>query len=138
MNFNKVFLGGNLTRDIELRHTSGNQTVANVGIAVNKKWRGADGQDREEVFFGELEMWGKTAETMAKYLGKGRSVFIEGRLKLDQYEDKEGRKQTKTRIVVDSFQFADSKGGGQTPAAAPKTAPASKPVPLPEDIDCPF
>jgi len=111
-NFNKVMLMGNLTRDIELRSTGGNQSVANIGLAVNRRFRTADGQDREEVTFVDCEAWGKTAETMAKYLVKGRPVFIEGRLKLDQWEDKEGKKQSKLRVVVEGFQFIDSKGGG--------------------------
>jgi single-strand DNA-binding protein len=110
--FNKVMLMGNLTRDIELRSTGGNQSVANIGLAVNRRFRTADGQDREEVTFVDCEAWGKTAETMAKYLVKGRPVFIEGRLKLDQWEDKEGKKQSKLRVVVEGFQFIDAKGGG--------------------------
>ncbi len=110
--FNKVLLMGNLTRDVELRHTQSNQAVANLGIAVNRRFRTADGENREEVTFVDCEAWGKTAEVMAQYLSKGRPVFIEGRLKLDQWTDKEGNKQSKLRVVVESFQFIDSKGGG--------------------------
>ncbi len=109
---NKVFLMGNLTRDVELRHTQSNQAVANLGIAVNRRFKTADGENREEVTFVDCEAWGRTAEVMAQYLGKGRPVFIEGRLKLDQWQDKEGNKQSKLRVVVESFQFVDSKGDG--------------------------
>ncbi len=111
-NFNKVFLMGNLTRDVELRHTSGNQAVANIGLAVNRRYRTGDGENREETTFVDCEAWGRTAETMAKYLSKGRPVFIEGRLKLDSWQDKEGNNRSKIRVVVEGFQFIDSRGGG--------------------------
>ncbi|MDX2017338.1 MAG: single-stranded DNA-binding protein, partial [Planctomycetota bacterium] len=74
--FNKVILMGNLTRDIELRQTSGNQAVANVGIAVNRRWKTETGEQREEVTFVDCEAWGRTAEIMSQYLSKGRPVFI--------------------------------------------------------------
>jgi single-strand DNA-binding protein len=112
-NVNKVFLMGNLTRDIELRHTPSNMAVAQFGIAVNRKFKTGTGEAREEVTFVDCEAWGKTAETMSQYLGKGRSVFLEGRLKLDQWDDKEtGQKRSKLKVVVDSFQFCDSKSDG--------------------------
>lgn len=110
-NLNRVFLMGNLTRDIELRHTSGNQPVANIGLAVNRRWKTPEGENREETTFVDCEAWGRTAEVMAQYLAKGRPVFIEGRLKLDQWE-KDGQKFSKLRVVVESFQFIDSRGEG--------------------------
>lgn len=110
--YNRVLLMGNLTRDIELRHTSTNQAVANIGIATNRRYRTASGEDREETTFVDCEAWGSTAEVMAKYLTKGRPVFIEGRLKLDQWQDKDGNKQSKLRVVVENFQFVDSRAGG--------------------------
>lgn len=110
--YNKVLLMGNLTRDIELRHTNSNLAVANIGIAVNRRYKTAQGEEREEVTFVDCEAWGATAEVMAKYLVKGRPVFIEGRLKLDQWQDREGNKQSKLRVVVEGFQFIDSRGGG--------------------------
>lgn len=111
--FNRVFLLGNLTRDVELRAVGGGgNQVANLGIAVNRSYTTQSGEKREEVTFIDCEAWGKTAEIMAKYLGKGRPVFIEGRLKLDQWDDKEtGKKQSKLRVVIENFQFVDSKGG---------------------------
>jgi len=112
-NFNKVFLLGNLTRDIELKYTSTNQAVARIGLAVNRYWRTPEGEQREEVTFIDLEAWGKQAETMAKFLSKGRPVFIEGRLKLDQWEDKTTKeKRSKLKVVVEGFQFVDSRAGG--------------------------
>lgn len=112
-NYNKVLLMGNLTRDIELRHTPGNQAVANIGLAVNRRYRAGDGEMKEETTFVDCEAWGKTAETMSKYLHKGRPVFIEGRLKLDTWQDKnDGSNRSKLRVVVESFQFVDSREGG--------------------------
>ena len=129
--YNKVVLMGNLTRDVELRSTNNNQSVANLGLAVNRRYRTADGEDREEVTFVDCEAWGRTAETMAKYLSKGRPVFIEGRLKLDSWQDKDGNKQSRLRVVVENFQFIDSRGGGESrddgggrPAAAARSASA--------------
>lgn len=110
-NYNKVLLMGNLTRDVELKSIAGGTQVANIGLAVNRRWTGQDGQQKEETTFVDCEAWGRTAETMAKYLSKGRPVFIEGRLKLDQWE-KEGQKFSKLRVVVESFQFVDSRQGG--------------------------
>ncbi len=113
--FNKVMLMGNLTRDIELRHTSGNTAVAKIGIAVNRKFRVGEGDNRElreEVTFVDCEAWGRTAEVMSQYLQKGRPVFIEGRLKLDQWQDQQGNNRSKLLVVVESFQFIDSRGDG--------------------------
>jgi len=131
-NLNKVFLMGNLTRDVELKSTASNQSVAQIGLAVNRRWRTPEGEDREEVTFVDCEAWGRTAETLAKYLSKGRPVFIEGRLKLDQWEDKEGGKRSKLKIVVEGFQFIDSKpgaggGGGGGGDDYPQSRPASRP-----------
>jgi len=114
--YNKVLLLGNLTRDIEVRHLpNSNQSVANIGLAVNRRYRTSDGENREEVTFVDCEAWGKTGETMAQYLHKGRPVFIEGRLKLDQWQDREGNKRSKLKIVVENFQFVDSgRSGGNT------------------------
>jgi single-strand DNA-binding protein len=123
--YNKVLLMGNLTRDPELRHTSGNNAVCNLGLAVNRRFRTADGENREETTFVDCEAWGRTAETLSRYLTKGRPVFIEGRLKLDTWEDKsDGSKRSKLRVVVEGFQFIDSRGdsggggGGGAPASA--------------------
>lgn len=153
--YNKVLLIGNLTRDIELRQLpNSNTSVANIGLAVNRKFRTADGESREEVTFVDCEAFGRTAETMSQYLRKGRAVFIEGRLRLDQWEDKEGQKRSKMKVVVDNFQFLDSgrsegdeggsRGGAEggarkpgAPARAPAAAGGANYEPVPED-DIPF
>ncbi len=140
---NKVFLMGNLTRDVELKYTSGNQPVAAIGLAVNRRFRTRDGEDRDETTFVDCEAWGRTAEVMNQYLTKGRPVFIEGRLKLDQWEDKDGAKRSKMRVVVENFQFVDSRGGGSggggdSPAPAGASAPSGgSHQPVSED-DIPF
>ena len=117
---NKVFLMGNLTRDVELKSTPSNQPVATFGIAVNRRYRTKEGENREETAFVDCEAWGRTAEVMNQYLSKGRPVFLEGRLKLDQWQDKDGNNRSKLRVVVENFQFVDSAGGGGGGSAAPR------------------
>lgn len=110
--YNKVLLMGNITRDIELKSIGSGNTVANIGLAVNRRYTTQSGERREEVTFVDCEAWGKTGENIAKFFSKGRPIFIEGRLKLDQWEDKEGKKHSRLRVVVESFEFVDSKAGG--------------------------
>ncbi len=110
--FNKVLLLGNLTRDPELKHLPSEQSVANLGLAVNRRFRTRDGENREETTFVDCEAWGRTAEVMSQYLQKGRPVFIEGRLKLDTWQDRDGGNRSKLKVVVENFQFVDSRGGG--------------------------
>ena len=130
--YNKVILMGNLTRDPQLKQTPNNQSVAEIGIAVNRKYKSKDGEMREETTFVDCEAWGRTAETMAKYLSKGRPVFVEGRLKLDQWQDKEGNNRSKLRVVIDTFQFIDSRGeqSSTEPQQAATTSPPSDDVPF--------
>jgi single-strand DNA-binding protein len=132
-NLNKVMLMGNLTRDVELKTTPSNQTVGNIGLAINRRWKTPDGEQREETTFVDCEAWGKTAEILAKYLSKGRPVYLEGRLKLDQWEDKDGQKRSKMRVVVEEFQFVDSKpgggGGDDSQQSAPRQSSYSRPAP---------
>lgn len=110
--YNKVLLMGNLTRDIELKSIGSGQSVGKFGLAINRHFTTQSGEKREEVTFVDCEAWGKTAETMARFLTKGRPVFVEGRLKLDQWTDKEsGKNRSALRVVIDNFQFVDSKGG---------------------------
>jgi len=111
-NFNKVFLMGNLTRDVETR-AAGTSTVGNFGLAMNRKFKASSGEFKEETTFVDCEAWGRTAETMAQYLAKGRPVFVEGRLKLDQWQDNNGQNRSKLKVVVENFQFIDSRQGSQ-------------------------
>ncbi|MGD9692584.1 MAG: single-stranded DNA-binding protein [Phycisphaerales bacterium] len=113
-NYNKVILLGNITRDPELRHLQSGQAVATIGLAVNRRWRDQQsGENREETTFVDCEAWGRTAEVMCQYLGKGRPVFIEGRLRLDTWQDKDsGANRSKLKVVIENFQFVDSRGDG--------------------------
>ncbi len=110
--YNKVILMGNLTRDVQTKQVAGNQTVAELAIAVNRKYRTKEGEDREEVTFIDCECWGPRAEVIAKYFSKGKPIFLEGRLKLDSWEDKDGQKRSKMRVVIEDFQFVESRSGG--------------------------
>ncbi|MAB83317.1 MAG: single-stranded DNA-binding protein [Phycisphaerae bacterium] len=135
-NLNKVFLMGNLTRDVELKKTPSNMSVANVGLAVNRQYRVND-ENREETTFVDCEAWGRTAEVMGQYLRKGRPVFVEGRLKLDQWQDRDGNNRSKLKVVIDNFQFVDSRsgegggggGGGGNSNAQPQTSAPVQSVP---------
>lgn len=115
-NLNRVLLIGRLTRDPEVRHTPNGSVVADFGLAVNRTWKGNDGQQQEETTFVDVTAWGRTAELAGQYLAKGRQVFVEGRLKLDQWDDKtSGQKRSKLTVVVENLQFLDAKGEGGGP-----------------------
>ncbi len=145
--FNKVILAGNLTRDPELRYTPKGTAIARLGIACNRKWKTETGELKEEVTFVDVDAFGRQAETIGQYLKKGRPILIEGRLKLDQWEDKQsGQKKSKLGVVLESFQFLDSGGGrGEGAPAAPRSSAAPAPAseaadsePPPEHDDVPF
>src|SRR5688572_25775673 len=106
MNWNRVQLGGNLTRDPALKYLPSNTPVVEFGVACNRKWRTEGGEDREEVTFVDCSAFGKTADTINKFFTKGKPIFVEGRLKFDQWEDKNnGGKRSKITVVVETFQF---------------------------------
>jgi len=119
---NKVFLMGNLTRDPELRVTPKGTPICQFGLAVNRQFKDDSGQTRDETTFVDIEAWGRQGETISKYCTKGRPLFVEGRLKLDTWDDKTtGQKRSKMRIVLENFQFLGSReggGGGGAPGAA--------------------
>ena len=110
---NKVMLIGNLTRDPEIRYTPKGTAVAELGLAVNRRYTAENGEKREEVTFVDVTLWGKTAELAGEYLKKGRPVYIEGRLQLDSWDDKQtGQKRSKLKIVGEEMQFLGSREGG--------------------------
>jgi len=112
-NLNKVMLMGNLTRDPEIKYTPKGTAVADIGLAVNRVWASESGEKREEVTFVDVELWGRQAELAGEYLKKGRPVYIEGRLKLDTWDDKQsGQKRSKMRVVCENMQFLGSREGG--------------------------
>ncbi len=153
--FNKVILMGNVTRDPELRYTPKGMAIAKIGLAVNRVWRNEAGESKEEVTFVDIDAFGKQAETIGQYIKKGSPLFVEGRLKLDQWDDKQtGQKRSRLGVVLDNFQFIGAprgEGGApdaprrvpSAPAAAPSAAAPSAPAtepdgPPPEEDDVPF
>ena len=118
--FNKVILMGNLTRDPEMRYTPSGMAIAKIGLAVNRKWYNEARELQEEVTFIDVDAFGKRAETIGQYLKKGRPIFVEGRLRLDQWEDKQtGQKRSRLGVVLENFQFLDSgqsREGGSPPS----------------------
>ena len=123
-NLNKVLLMGNLTRDPELRVTTKGSAICQFSLAINRTFKLESGESREEVTYTDCEAWGKTGETIAKYVSKGRPLFIEGRLRLDQWEDKNTKeKRSRMKVVLESFQFI---GGKEDPAPRGDAKPQAK------------
>lgn len=108
---NKVILVGNLGRDPELRYTQNGQAVANFSLATTDRWNSKEGQREERTEWHRIVAWGKTAELCAQYLGKGRSVYLEGRIQSREWEDREGQKRNTTEIVAQTIQFLGGRGG---------------------------
>lgn len=128
--FNKVILMGNLTRDPETRNTPNGQSVTNFSLAVNRTWKGADGQQNEDVSYIDCVAWGKPGEIIAQYLGKGRAVLVSGRLDQRSWEDKEsGGKRSKIEVVVEDFNFVGDGGGGSSGANGGSNAPSKDAAP---------
>jgi len=128
-NVNKVILIGNLTRDPELRYTPNGAAVIDFGMAINRKWRGKDGQMSEDTCFVDLQAWARSAEVISEYCHKGDPLYVEGRLKLDSWEGRDGQKRSKLRVVVENFQFLGGRrsgnaGGGSARPSPPRQQPA--------------
>ena len=111
---NKVLLMGNLTRDPELRVTPKGTSICQFSLAINRQFKMESGETREEVIYVDVEAWGKQGETIAKYVTKGRPLYVEGRLRLDQWEDKNTKeKRSRMKVVLEQFQFlGEGRGGG--------------------------
>jgi single-strand DNA-binding protein len=155
-NLNKVMLMGNLTRDPEVRYTPKGTAVAELGLAINRVYSAENGEKREETTFVDVTLWGRTAEIAGEYLKKGRPVFIEGRLQLDSWDDKQtGQKRSKLKVVGEGMQLIGSRGAGgeggaggggeysggapkSQPSAPPKQKPPADPDLEPEEDDIPF
>lgn len=153
-NVNKVILIGNVTRDPEVKFTPKGNAVTDIGMAINRNYTLDNGEKREEVTFVEVTFWGRQAETIGEYVKKGRSIYVEGRLQLDTWDDKQsGQKRSKLRVVGENFQFlggrpqgggggGDEEGGGhheQRPQRPTRPAPPQQPPKSSEpDDDIPF
>lgn len=141
-NYNKVLLMGNLTRDPEVRYTPKGAAITKLGLAVNRRYTiESTGEQREETTFVDVDAFGKQAEVIAQYFRKGKPIFVEGRLKFDQWEDKNtGAKMSKLRVVLEGFQFINGSrgeaGGGSdsgesysAPQHSPPSPPPQRPAP---------
>lgn len=154
-NLNKVMLIGNLTRDPEMRYTPGGTSVCEVGLAINRFWTDSQsGEKREQTCFVDCSAFGRQADTLSRYMRKGRPLFVEGRLDFQTWESKEGQKRSKLKVIIENFQFLGGRedgdgapqGGGGAPsrraqAPAPSTAApsyGSAPEPALDDDDIPF
>lgn len=120
VSINIVILGGNLTRDPEVRYTPQGSAVASFGLAVNRSFKTKDGGQKDEVCFVDVETWGRQAETVGEYLKKGRPVLVEGRLVMDSWEGKDGQKRTRHKVTAMRVQFLGSRG--QSGQSAPPPA----------------
>jgi len=149
---NKVMLIGNLTRDPEIKYTPKGTAIADIGLAVNRNYTTESGEKREEVTFIDVTLWGRVAEIVGEYCKKGRPIFVEGRLQLDTWDDKQtGQKRSKLGVVLEGFSFIGAKAGDTVgvpseappnrPAAAspaPAPPPATEDGPPPTEDDVPF
>lgn len=119
--YNKVTLLGNLTRKPELKQTKSGLSVTDLGMAMNRVWTGDNGEKHEDVTFVDVVVWGRDAENAAKYLDKGRSILVEGRLQLDTWKDaKSGQNRSKLRVVAENVQYLSSSQEGSSPAGEPQ------------------
>lgn len=123
VNYNKLILGGNLTRDVEIRVTQSGMSVGKFGLAVNRKMI-KDGEKKESTCFVDCSVFGKTADAIAKYFKKGSGIFVEGRLEFSTWEAKDGSgKRSKHEMIVENFQFTDTNNGGSSQTSSqPKQA----------------
>lgn len=144
-NYNKVILLGNLTRDPQLRYLPSNTAVCDFGLAVNRKYRGQDGEMRDETCFVDVDVFGKQAETISQYMSKGRPLLVEGRLRYRQWTTEDGQKRSKLSVVAEGFQFVGGRGEEGTaparagaPRGARNEAPAEDEPPPSADDDIPF
>ena len=130
-NLNKVILMGNLTRDPELRNTPKGTAICQFALAINREWKNDAGEKQNDVTYVDIEAWGKQADVIAKYLTKGKPVYVEGRLRLDQWEDKTTKeKRSRMKVVLEQFQFL----GGKDSASATPAEPTQQKKPA-ENID---
>jgi single-strand DNA-binding protein len=140
-NLNRVLLIGNLTRDPEVRYTPKGTAVTEIGLAVNRIYSGEDGEKKEETTFVDVTLWARQAEIAGQYLKKGRPVFIEGRLQLDTWDDKQtGQKRSRLRVVAENLQLLGSRqeGEGSVSTSAPRRSPGPSTPPArtePRDPD---
>jgi len=126
-NLNKVMIMGNLTRDPEIKYTPKGMAIASFGVAVNRVWSNEAGEKQEEVTFIDIEMFGRKAEVVGEYLKKGRPIYVEGRLKLDSWDDKtSGQKKSKLKVIGETFEFLGGREGGAGGGGGEESEPRSE------------
>lgn len=134
-NVNRVILIGNVTRDIELKHTTKGTAVASASLALNRSFKNEQGEKHEETTFVDVEFWGRVAEVVSEYVKKGSPLYVEGRLKQETWEDKEtGSKRQRLKVVAENIQLLGSRGG-QKKSGSDASEPVSRPS---GDDDIPF
>jgi len=138
MNFNKVIIGGRLTRDPQLSYLPNQTPVVELGVATNYCWTSKEGEKKEDVCFVDCQCFGKLAENVNKYFQKGRPILIEGRLQFNQWETPDGTKRSKHRIVVESFTFVDSKQDAGSAPVRQEEQPQYDPDAKANSDDIPF
>src|SRR5436189_1230664 len=148
--FNKVMLIGNRTRDPEIKYTPKGTAIADIGLAVNRTYSTDSGEKREEVTFIDVTLWGRVAEIVGEYCKKGRPLFVEGRLQLDTWDDKQsGQKRSKLKVIGENMQMLGSpraaaggsgeeNGGGRATTPPPRAAAATAAAAEPDDDEIPF
>lgn len=136
-NFNKVIIAGHLTRDPEVKYLSSGSAICNFSVAVSEKWKDkASGEMKESTAFIDCDAWGKTAEIIGEHFAKGKPILVEGRLKQENWDDKEtGKKRSKLKVTVDSFQFL---GGGKGEGAPSQGDYQKADADVPADDEAPF
>jgi len=134
MSVNKAIIVGNLGSDPELRFTQSGKAVTNFSLATNEKWKNKDGELQEETEWHRVVVWGPQAESCEKYLSKGRQVYIEGKIKTREWEDKEGNTKYTTEVVAQTVQFLSGGQGG----GGGGTSKSQQPAPITDDDDIPF
>ena len=138
-NVNKVTLTGRLTQDPELRYTPQGTAVTTLRLAMNRTYTTANGEKKDETTYVNVDVWQKQAETCAEYLGKGRAVFVEGRLRTHAWETQDGQKRSALEVVASRVQFMDwPETGGAKPAETGEAPPEPQESPEPQEDDIPF
>lgn len=132
---NRVFLVGRLTRNPEVRYTSGGQAVSDLGLAVGRTYLSKTGEKKEEVCFLDVVVWGRQAETAGQYLTKGSPILVEGRLQMDSWESKEGEKKTRLRVVAARIQFLGRPKGAAVAEVGVGAAKGGQEEPIPEAVE---
>jgi single-strand DNA-binding protein len=142
--YNKVILMGNLTRDPQLKYLPSGMAVCEFGLAINRRWRDKDGNQKEEVCYVDQSAFGRQGETINQYLSKGKPILVDGHLRFDSWTGQDGQKRSKLSVIVDTFQFVGSREGAAQGAGAPadRGAPPQRgdfgpPPPSPDDVPPP-